>query len=155
MITLSLRTSAAIHRYLRHVAPTNIAVAWLRSPHGSTWAIPIGLMLSIGYLHASSFCAVIVESSGPGWVNLLAILFFWNSQKFVWVAIFGMRRVPLIVSRADHRKCRRGPRRNADPPGNVGPSFPAPERSRRSASSPPRLSSVPASPRRIPGGLAS
>lgn len=121
MITLSLRTSAAIHRYLRHVAPTNIAVAWLRSPHGSTWAIPIGLMLSIGYLHASSFCAVIVESSGPGWVNLLAILFFWNSQKFVWVAIFGMRRVPLITSRADHRESRTGPRRAARTVGNVGP----------------------------------
>lgn len=109
MITLSLRTSAAIHRYLRNTAPTNIAVAWLRSPHGSIWATPVGLMLAIGYFYASRFCAAIVESSGPGWVNLLVILFFWNSQKFVWVAILGIRRVPLIVSRADHRKCRSGP----------------------------------------------
>ncbi len=115
MIALSLRTSACIHRYLRNTAPTNIAVAWLRSPHGSTWAIPIGLMLAIGYLHASSFCAVIVESGGPGWINLLVILFFWNSLKFVWVAIFGMRRVAPIVSRADHRKCRAGPRCDAHP----------------------------------------
>jgi hypothetical protein len=29
-----------------------------------------------------SICATIVGRGGPGWLNLLVILFFWNAAKF-------------------------------------------------------------------------
>lgn len=86
MLTLMCNLSAAIHGYLRFYMPTNIGIDLLRTPRGLKWAVPVALVAVPVYLFATSLCATIVERDGPGWLNVLVILFFWNAMKFAWVA---------------------------------------------------------------------
>lgn len=86
MMTLLWNLSAAIRGYLRFYMPTNRAVDWLRTPRGLNWAVPVSLVAVPAYLYAMSLCAVIVADGGPGFLNVLVVLFFWNAMKFAWMA---------------------------------------------------------------------
>ena len=87
MLTLLWNLSAAARGYLRRYMPTNIAVDWLRTPQGLKWAIPVALVVTPAYLYAMSICAAIVDRGGPGWLNILVFLFFWNAMKFAWMGV--------------------------------------------------------------------
>jgi hypothetical protein len=87
MLTLLWNLAAAVRGYLAFYMPTNRAIDWLRAPRGLKWAVPVALVATPAYLYLVSLCATIVERGGPGWLNALVILFFWNSIKFVWMAV--------------------------------------------------------------------
>lgn len=82
MFALFWNLSAALNGYMRFYMPTNRAVDYLRSPRGLKWAIPVALVATPAYLFAMSVCATIVERRGPGYLNLLVMLFAWNAIKF-------------------------------------------------------------------------
>ena len=82
MFSLFWNLSAALNGYLRFYMPTNRAIDWLRTPRGLKWAIPVALVATPTYLFAMSVCAVIIERGGPGYLNVLVLLFAWNSMKF-------------------------------------------------------------------------
>jgi hypothetical protein len=87
MLTLMWNLSAAIRGILRFYMPTNIAIDLLRTPRGLKWAVPVALVAVPAYLFAMSICATRVADGGPGWLNVLVILFFWNAMKFAWMAV--------------------------------------------------------------------
>lgn len=87
MLTLMWNLSAAIRGYLRSYMPTNVAIDLLRSRRGLKWALPVAVVAVPGDLFAMSVCATIIERGGPGWLNVLVILFFWNATKFAWMAV--------------------------------------------------------------------
>lgn len=87
MLTLMWNISAAIRGHMRFYMPTNFAIDLLRTPRGLRWGVPVTLVAVPSYLFAMSLCATIVERGGPGWLNVLVILFFWNSVKFAWLAV--------------------------------------------------------------------
>lgn len=97
MLVLLWRISTVIHDYLQTYMPTNRAITWLRTPRGLKWAIPVGLVATPTYLFAMSLCAMIVQDGGPGYLNLLVLLFYWNATKFACMAVLSL---PLIVLRA-------------------------------------------------------
>ncbi|MGD9959014.1 hypothetical protein [Nocardioides sp.] len=82
MLTACIRLAAAIHGYCAFYMPTNRAVWWLRSPRGLKWAIPVALVATLSYLSAMSVCMAIIERGGPGYLNVLVMLFAWNAIKF-------------------------------------------------------------------------
>ena len=86
MFSLFWNLSAALNGYLRFYMPTNRAIDWLRTPRGLKWAIPVALVTTPIYLFAMSVCAVIIERGGPGYLNVLVLLFAWNSMKFACMA---------------------------------------------------------------------
>lgn len=86
MLTLMWNLSSAIRGYLRYYMPTNIVVDLLRTPRGLKWAVPVALAAVPTYLFAMSLCATIVADGGPGYLNVLVVLFFWNAIKFAWIA---------------------------------------------------------------------
>lgn len=87
MLTLLWNLSTSLRGFLRFYMPTNIAIDWLRTPRGLKWAIPAALVGVPAYLFAMSTCATIIERGGPGYLNVLVILFFWNAGKFFWLAL--------------------------------------------------------------------
>lgn len=89
MLMLLWNLSAAIRGYLRFYMPTNRAVDWLRTLR-LKWAFPQALIAALIYLCAMRFCAIIVERGGPGYLNVLVLLFAWNSIKFAWIAVVAM-----------------------------------------------------------------
>jgi hypothetical protein len=82
MIALMWNVSVAIRRYLRMYMPTNIAIALLRSRRGLKWAIPAALGLVPAYLFAAAMASSAVTHGGPGWLNILVLLFAWDACKF-------------------------------------------------------------------------
>ena len=86
MFSLFWNLSAALNGYLRFYMPTNRAIGWLRTPRGLKWAIPVALVTTPIYLFAMSVCAVIIERGGPGYLNVLVLLFAWNAIKFAVMA---------------------------------------------------------------------
>jgi hypothetical protein len=98
MLSLLWNLSAAIRGYLRFYMPTNRAVDWLRSPRCLRRAIPVAMGAAAAYLYAMSICATIIERGGPGSLNVLVILYFWNAAKFAWMGI-------LLPCRAIRESC--------------------------------------------------
>ncbi len=87
MLAICIRLAAAIHGYLAFYMPTNRAVEWLRSPNGLKWAIPVALAAVPSYLFAMSVCMTIIQRGGPGYLNVLVMLFAWNALKFAVVGL--------------------------------------------------------------------
>lgn len=101
MFSLLWHLSIALRGYLRFYMPTNRAVDWLRTPRGLKWAIPVALVAVPAYVFAMSVCATLVERGGPGYLNVLVILFFWNAMKFAWLAVLSpVLMLKLSVARA-------------------------------------------------------
>lgn len=87
MLALSMHLAAAIRSYLAFYMPTNRVVDRLRSPQGLKWAIPVALLATPAYLYGMKGCAMVVERGGPGWVNVLVLIFAWNTIKFAVTGI--------------------------------------------------------------------
>ena len=102
MLTVFFRLTAAIHGYLAFHMPTNRAVDWLRSPRGLKWAIPVALVVTPTYLFAMSLCAVVIQRGGPGFLNVLVMLFAWNALKFTVMAAVS----PLALARVALQRAR-------------------------------------------------
>lgn len=75
---LSVRTRYFLRRYM----PTNIPLDLIRTRRGLKWGIPV-MLLAVPYLLAASICTNVIAGGGPGWLNLLVLLFIWNTLKFL------------------------------------------------------------------------
>jgi len=82
MIRLFWALSAQARYYLRRYMPTNIALDAIRTRRGLKWGIPATL-LAVPYFLAANYCRTLIEDGGPGWLNLLVLLFCWNALKFL------------------------------------------------------------------------
>ena len=97
MLSLFWNLSSALSGYTRFYMPTNRTVEWLRTTRGLKWAIPVALVATPTYLLAMSVCATIVTRGGPGYLNVLVLLFAWNATKF---AVMGVLSLPMMVWRS-------------------------------------------------------
>jgi hypothetical protein len=82
MFRLLWAASAHTRYYLRRYMPTNIALDAIRTRRGLKWGVP-AMLLAVPYLLAASICTNLIADGGPGWLNLLVILFIWNALKFL------------------------------------------------------------------------
>ena len=106
MIRLLWALSAHARYYLRRYMPTNIALDAIRTRRGLKWGIPAMLL-------AANYCLTLIEDGGPGWLNLLVLLFCWNALKFL---IMGPISVVLLVrARLEESATRRRDRRTRRP----------------------------------------
>ncbi|MBG6059962.1 hypothetical protein IWX89_003435 [Cryobacterium sp. MP_M3] len=62
--------------------PTNILLDSLRTRRGLKLGLP-AMLLAVPYLVAAWLCSTWVADGGPGWGNLLVLLFVWNALKFL------------------------------------------------------------------------
>jgi hypothetical protein len=82
MFGLIWAVTARTHYALRRFMPTNIVLDALHTRRGLKWGVP-AMLLAIPYALAAVFCAGLVEAGGSGWLNLLALLFVWNTLKLL------------------------------------------------------------------------
>jgi hypothetical protein len=118
MLRLIWIASIHIRYYLRRYAPTNILLDAIRTRRGLKWGIP-AMLLAAPYLYAAAICTTIIDQGGPGWLNILAVLFIWNAFKMLWIGPVSL--VLLARVRAAEWKARtRYP--SANPPQTTGNS---------------------------------
>lgn len=100
MLSLFWNLSAALNGYMRFYMPTNRAVDWLRTPRGLKWAVPVALVATPSYLFAMSVCVTLVERGGPGYLNVLVLLFAYNAMKFAVMAVLSPIRLLVLARRS-------------------------------------------------------
>lgn len=84
MLRLLWAMSVRIRYFLRRYMPTNILLDLIRTRRGLKWGIP-AMLLAAPYLLAASICVNLITDGGPGWLNLLVLLFVWNTLKFLLI----------------------------------------------------------------------
>lgn len=82
MFGLILGLMARTHHILRRFMPTNIVLDAIHTRRGLKWGLP-AMFLACPYVLAMLVCIGFAETGGSGWLNVLALLFAWNSLKFV------------------------------------------------------------------------
>ncbi|SER97771.1 hypothetical protein SAMN05443377_12435 [Propionibacterium cyclohexanicum] len=111
MLRLLWAASVRIRYFLRRYMPTNILLDLIRTRRGLKWGIP-AMLLAVPYLLLASICANLVPDAGPGWLNLLVLLFVWNALKFI---VMGPVSLALLVRvRIREAVARRRARRQDD-----------------------------------------
>lgn len=87
ILALCFRLAGSIHWYLCAYAPSNILIRYFRSPDGRRRAFPFSAAITAGYLAATAGLTAIIESGGPGWINLVVLTCAWNAIKFATFAV--------------------------------------------------------------------
>jgi len=85
--------------------PTNILLDALRSRRGLKWGVP-AMLIAAPYLLGAWLLTVWIADGGPGWLNLLVLLFIWNALKFLVfgpLSLFLLARARLRERRASVR----------------------------------------------------
>lgn len=82
MLRLLWAVSAHTCYCLRRYMPANIALDAICTRRGLKWGIP-AMLLAVACLLAASICTNLIADGGPGWLNLLVLLFIWNAFKFL------------------------------------------------------------------------
>jgi len=117
MIRLLWALSVRIRYFLRRYMPTDILLDLIRTRRGLKWGIP-AMLLAVPYLLAASICTNLIAAGGPGWLNLLVLLFIWNAMKFFIMAPVSF--VLLARVRIKEAAPRRNARRKEDAMESVG-----------------------------------
>lgn len=111
MLRLLWAMSVRIRYFLRRYMPTNILLDLIRTRRGLKWGIP-AMLLAAPYLLAASICTNLIADGGPGWLNLLVLLFIWNALKFI---VMGPISLALLIRvRIREAVARRRARRQED-----------------------------------------
>jgi hypothetical protein len=82
MFGLILGATARAYYVVRRFMPTNIALDAIHTRRGLKWGVP-AMLLAVPYMFAMVLCIGLAENSGTVWLNLFALLFGWNSLKFL------------------------------------------------------------------------
>ncbi|WP_100810669.1 MULTISPECIES: sulfate permease [unclassified Microbacterium] len=82
MLRLLWNLSIRVRLFLRMYMPTNILLNALRTRRGLKWGVP-AMLIAVPYLLGAWLLTVWIADGGPGWLNLLVLLFIWNALKFL------------------------------------------------------------------------
>ncbi len=82
MFRLLWNLSIRVRLFLRTYMPTNILIDALRTRRGLKWGMP-AMLIAAPYLLGAWLLTVWIADGGPGWLNLLVLLFIWNALKFL------------------------------------------------------------------------
>lgn len=78
----SWANSARLHNLFRRFAPSNILIRRTQTRTGIKWGPLVGLAAAVLYGLPMLATATVVRKGGPGWVDLIVLLAFWNTVKF-------------------------------------------------------------------------
>lgn len=87
ILMLSVRLTGTIHSYLSAYAPTNLIVRHLRTSPQEGIVVFVSLAFTSAYGLAGAGLTSAVQSGGPGWLNVIVLLFAWNTIKFGWFTV--------------------------------------------------------------------
>ena len=104
MFRLLWSLSIRVRLFLRTYMPTNILLHALRTRLGLKWGVP-AMLIAAPYLLGAWLLTVWIADGGPGWLNLLVLLFIWNALKFLVNGPITL--VVLIRARLAERRDRR------------------------------------------------
>ncbi len=106
MFGMIVQLAASMRAMLQH-APSNRLLRQLHQRGGLLSAVA-AMLAGIAYLIAAVLCTGLLEDGGPGWLNLLVLLFIYNAFKLV------LHGLVMLAAPAWQRLFRRRPSRASD-----------------------------------------
>jgi hypothetical protein len=104
MFALIVQLATMIRAVLAH-APSNRLASRLRTRGGLGSALT-AMTAGAAYLFAAAICTMLLDRGGPGWLNVLVLLFIWNAFKLAFAG------PAILVARARQQFAqRRSPRK--------------------------------------------
>lgn len=103
MFGLILGVTARAYYAVRRFMPTNIAVDAIHTRRGLKWGVP-AMLLAVPYTGAMLLCIGLAENGGTGWLNLIALLFAWNSLKFLMAGPVTLIELVRVRHREERRR---------------------------------------------------
>lgn len=108
MFRLIVQLAGSVRTVLQH-APTNRFLRWLQARPGII-ATVAAMAAGVAYLFTAAVCTVLLDRGGPGWLNILVVLFVYNSVK---LALHGLAMLLMLArdrlwAGRGHRRPRRG-----------------------------------------------
>src|SRR5680860_142336 len=79
MFALAVQSATTIRTVLAY-APSN-RLAWRLRARGGLGSALAAMTAGGAYLFAAATCTVLLDRGGPGWLNVLVLLFIWNAFK--------------------------------------------------------------------------
>src|SRR5680860_735186 len=79
MFALTVQSATTIRTVLAY-APSN-RLAWRLRARGGLGSALAAMAAGAAYLFAAASCTVLLDGGGPGWLNVLVLLFIWNAFK--------------------------------------------------------------------------
>lgn len=74
--------SARLHGLVQRFAPSNIVIRRVHTRTGIKWGPLVGLAGVVVYGVLMVVTGTVVRDGGPGWVNLIVLVGFWNTLRF-------------------------------------------------------------------------
>ena len=113
--------SARLHNLFRRFAPSNILIRHVHTRTGIKWGPLVGLAAAVLYGLLMLATATVVRKGGPGWVDLIVLLAFWNTVKFT--CLIPVSLIRLLRARHQERVLQRNRQRtttaDATPAGTI------------------------------------
>lgn len=78
----SWAVSTSLHNLFRRFAPSNILIRRVHTRTAIKWGPLVGLAAAVLYGLLMLATATVLRKGGPGWVDLIVLLAFWNTVKF-------------------------------------------------------------------------
>jgi hypothetical protein len=78
----SWAVSTRLHNLFRRFAPSNILIRRTQTRTGIKWGPLVGVAAAVLYGLLMLATATVLRKGGPGWVDLIVLLAFWNTVKF-------------------------------------------------------------------------
>ncbi len=101
----SWAVSARLHSLFRRFAPSNILIRRVHTRTGIKWGPLVGLAAAVLYGLLMLATAKVARKGGPGWVDLIVLLAFWNTVKFT--CLIPVSLIQLIRARHQERVLQR------------------------------------------------
>ena len=103
MFGLILGVTARGYYVVRRLMPTTIALDAIHTRRGLKWGVP-AMLLAVPYTLATLLCVGLAEKGGSGWLNLVALLFAWNSLKFLVAGPATLIKLVRVRAQEDRRR---------------------------------------------------
>jgi hypothetical protein len=90
--------SARIYRLFQRLAPSNIIIRRVHARDGIKSGPLVGLAGVTIYGLLLVAAASVVHHGGPGWINLIMLVAFWDAIKFAWlipISLVRLLRIPI------------------------------------------------------------
>lgn len=87
LFLLIWRLVATVHGFIKVYAPSNFAIAFLRTRRGLKWAIPAALVAVPSLLYAAYLTTVLVDHGATRWLLVLTLVGFADACKFSALAL--------------------------------------------------------------------
>lgn len=81
------RSVATAHGYIMVYAPSNLAIAYLRTPRGLKWAIPTAVVVVPSLLYVAYLTTVVVDHGATRWLLVLSLVCLADACKFSALAL--------------------------------------------------------------------